>query len=887
MRLNRVLLLAATINILIFALVLTISCSGDNGPRGNAGKEGCRIEEDSKGDYSIFCTADGEENFVGTLYKNGVPGKKGDKGPKGENCWLGPFSEEDGYQILCGTGTSKGYMKGCSIEVVDQDEGEFALSCGASVMNLCGLIPFDTKEYQCSGGSLEINDYEPGFCGKNKEEYDTRTHYCGWAKGDDPDDYESDFPGTTVYAICGPKGSDLKPFEDAWDDDIYCRWTSKTEAIITDDSPVNYCNGERYNEQPAKESLNGWKAQYCGFTKDNATRAVLTGACDEQEDEDTFGPSKISHEQGYCEVEWDDETKKPKTTSVYSEKLCGVNGKPNNGEWKGEYCGHTSTSPEGSPTKVYSGRCTEDGKGPHEEKYNAGYCTIKFEDRKTKTKTYLEEDGFCDEARTLKPNEGGWKNQYCGVDEDKKPVIYDGLCDDGSGPNQTDWTPKLYCKATFDKRDETVLSDEGDVCDDGSKPNEGSFKYEYCGFATKKTGTAAQDKTTKRTNGCDDGDGPDMEDLGAGYCWVTLDSYLEGKDKGTTPLTSYTTTFCGKSGKLNEGSWKKQYCGLGKKDAEEADKVWDDMCDDGKGPAENTYPVEGYCQWPSEDAKGTVYADFGCGEVTGTVTVNKNQWLGEYCWAADSKVAKCPAGLKPNERYGKVGECTTPITFTSCDSTLKNFSPASGNFNITPFGYVNSKCAFKVASTSSALTLPNVCPTDPGPATNKLNSDAQLYVDCAFKFSTASNDAKPFTTVTKSTCEARGNVDGKPGQYFTKGNVRIASIGTASEDFTQVYWPAPGSTLVGAGSNSTGANGPAISTASDNSKHFVPICVAKATPDECERQGYTFSVSADKKTVTITDKITTTGKLSTQVASSGRCEFTPPSLATLRKKARK
>jgi len=852
MRLNRVLLLAATINILIFALVLTISCSGENGARGNAGKEGCVVKENNDGNYDITCVIDGEEEYVGTMWKNGVPGPQGPQGAAGENCWLGPLSSQ-GYEILCGSaGTSKGYTSGCAIEIVDETASESTITCGKNVVSLCGAIAFNPKEFLCTSSGLVENSYEPAFCGTDKKEYNPAIQYCGWAKGDDPADYEAygtDFTGTTIYDICGPKGTTpSKPYEDDWSDDRYCRYYSKTEATIAEDGLYDFCNGQRYNE-------NSWKSQYCGFeTATSAERKVLTGACDEQGDDgDTQGPNRIVFGQGYCEVQWDEDNKKPKKTTVYSEALCGANGKPNDGKWKGEYCGHASaSSPDGYRTKVWTGLC-DDGKGPHYEKFNDGYCAVDFE-KKALGKTELSE-AFCDSARTLKPNEGSWKNEYCGVDEEKKPVVYDGLCGDGSGPNQEEWNPKQYCVATFDKRYETVLSDGSDACEDGTKPNEGSFKYEYCGYAAKKT---QDSKTTKRTGGCDDGGGPDQDDFGAGYCTVTYDDWINKKG------TSYTDEYCGNgtgaANKMNEGSWKKQYCGYANKNSEEQDKVYSDMCDDGNGPFEDAYPATPqdaqYCSWESEDATGTSIATVGCGD-NGTARVNEGSWKGQYCFTGNSAVGTCTAGLVAITNAKSTDDpairCMTPITQAACKRSLDEVSTSNTNFTLGSKGYFNQKCFYEVASAGGNELVANktsACPTS-------TNNDATLYVDCAYRYSTAS------TAITSAICAKSTRLNGKPSTFYQATKVRVVSMDGASDDFT-VTIPTGGVT------------GPLSVT-------NAPICVSRNTVTECTRSGNGYVVEigqtgAATETGTGNNAIITIGNKFT-VASAGRCEFTPKSAA--------
>jgi len=81
MRLNRVLLLAASFSFLIFAMVFTVSCSGDDGSKGDKGDPGtiCTVAPITGG-YNVLC--DGQ--IAGTLTNGNTPFI----GPDG-NWWIG------------------------------------------------------------------------------------------------------------------------------------------------------------------------------------------------------------------------------------------------------------------------------------------------------------------------------------------------------------------------------------------------------------------------------------------------------------------------------------------------------------------------------------------------------------------------------------------------------------------------------------------------------------------------------------------------------------------------------------------------------------------------------------------------------------------------------
>jgi len=909
MRLNRVLLLAATVNILIFALVLTISCSGDNGPRGKAGTEGCRVEENSDGNFTVICTADGEDETVGTLYKGGVPGVQGAPGAAGENCWLGPLTA-NGYEILCGTGagTSKGYMSGCSAKRdprnVNNDD-EVAITCGQTAVNLCKGVAYDPKQQICNGNTLRSITYVPGYCGKERKEYDQTKQYCGYAKGDDPLEVTE---GTTIYSICG-EVEQLKPYLYSWDDDVYCRYTTKINAVLAGESANDFCNGEKYNE-------NSWKAQYCGYASaTTSTKTVLSGACDLPNTElsdSPQGPNEVAFAQGYCEIRLDKNgtgNPKPSVRTIYSEDLCGTatNNKPNNGSWKNEYCGFASaTSTEA--TKVYAGLCA-DGNGPNKEKFNDGYCTIKWEDRLKDPKevSFLSNE-FCGEDETKRPNDGSWKDEYCGFGENSKIAdqVLTGVCDDGDAPNSDRFTTTEYCGVTFENKAKTVKTDF--ACDSGDKINEGSWKAEYCGYAAKKTPGA---KTSKQTGACDDGQGPNSEDFQAGYCTVPY----EKRPTAAKPTfeTEYSNDFCGGS-KMNEGTWKKEYCGMSKKDADDNDKVYKDMCDDGGKPYQGVYPAESYCQWPNELATGTVLSSTFCGEKN-NVKFNEGKWNGQYCFKGDNKAATCPAGLSPIQIMKSTddGRCASPNIMASCTRELQIASSAES----IKTGYFNKKCGYNIyatasniggygqvtingtlvpATTAAATTIDPAIPTPikwgvgmtsnnlgPKAACYRQNGEDTTWQDAAIPLNgkLVHRDPKP---------DIEFYVDcyfEKTGDYNDKGESEGTPLNpTTCAKLFQVKTDGKGIPLAGVWVNK------GIDAA--NPKPETGLCLARNTFDNCVRGGnwvYTSTKTTNGQKVTTVEDVkkykTLTTAVSTQNGKAdnakpvvagetyGRCEWTP------------
>ncbi|MDR2583503.1 MAG: hypothetical protein LBC75_08500 [Fibromonadaceae bacterium] len=563
MRLNRVLLLAATVNIMIFALVFTISCSnGDDGKDGRPGSA-CVVD----GDWNIVCNNVEIGKLEGKAGKDGQPGRNG---TDGTGCWIGSKTDEGGYEIFCGAadaGELKGIINGC----VSKDLGKYevGITCGTVKINMCLGKLFDSEENYCDEVSKSIKPLPSSYTKKcGKVEYDTRKQYCGFSETDDP----SSSSGTTIYDLCG--GTENKtvlvkqPNEDSWDDE-YCRWTSDTTAIVGKPATVaaDTCDGLPLNKD-------SWKGEYCGYKSNTAVKkTVVTGICDRMGKTAAGtlpvawyqGPNERAFGQGYCEVKYDDR-KSGKTT--YSEDLCGTssNNKPNNGKWNAEYCGYTSVK-SAVWDKIYKPIC-DDGYGPSRLKVVSSLSGGVVDSIIRKDYCAYTPDGtteldlFCGDNG--KPNASKWNRDYCGLSKDNpdpandKVLYTNGLCDSGpfsyykeNGPNTaaafatkttaagSDPGPTKsnfwngYCKwnTITEKTELTLYADTCGVEGTGSKrPNSGKWNKEYCGYASqdalgiKGAGVALYDGTTDPTSvlynrtvyinqvlkndACEDGTGP-------------------------------------------------------------------------------------------------------------------------------------------------------------------------------------------------------------------------------------------------------------------------------------------------------------------------------------------------------------------------------------------
>ena len=719
MRLNRVLLLAATINILIFALVFTISCSGEDGARGKQG-EGCEIVKEGTL-YKIVCNDDEVGELRGEGGKPGAKGPKGGKGPDGESCQIGPKTTK-GYEVFCGSGISKGYLNGCAITTVG--DFETIIACGTkAAVHLCGQSPFDPIEKVCdpTNGTLSANTVTFSDCGDQKNVVEDGKQYCGYGKNDKAGE------PTVVYPIC--EGT-LEPFKSAYDEEVYCRFYSEKESKVVNES-VNsgLCDGKRINE-------NSWKAQYCGYANNEATKlTLLTGACDSADLAGVQGPNESAFGKGYCEVPFEN---KLTGKTVYSEKLCGTSeyNKPNNGKWENEYCGRADSSAN-EATKVWKGLCDNSTatelKGPHLEKFNDGYCQVPFDDTKKMVigqgKTVFSQM-WC--GLDGKYNEGSWQGQYCGyanATAKKAEKVYDGACDiDGEGPHANGWNPKEYCTVFADNKFATKLTE--DRCDDGKPYNEDSWKGEYCGYDSKTA------KTTKVMSGaCDDGYGPNSDGFNGGYCTVKFKPGLKIKPGVKVGKTEYTTDVCDDevatsvaTNKINEGEWKGEYCGYKDITAVNNNKptAQKGVCDDGKGPSAASND-KGFCEYVSEDATSSIYSENWCISGTGTTarknSINKDSWQGQFC-TIDGSVKACKGGLVPIEgvKNADANYCTTPALSNACKK-------------VSGFAFsTNKKCEQKFSDSTTVKlacgTADNFSSAAGMSTTAGLPADAIVKADC-------------------------------------------------------------------------------------------------------------------------------------------------------------
>jgi len=680
MRLNRVLLLAAVINLMIFAMVFTISCSGEDGKNGKAGVD-CSLSTDSDGIYIVTCGEEEVGQIPGGANAKGPEGDAGKPGRDGDNCWLG--DKIDGaYLIICGKDKSSGEVKGNlgTCDVQSTNKYEFIITCGVSTINMCGTTVYDPALKYCAEGGY-VNDITEDYCDgvTSKQKYNTHTHYCGYTS-------EADWlvgKARSILPLCGTSnGDENKPNAEEWLDE-YCRYVGpkvENAKIST----------ETCGLKKAKLNENGWKSQYCGYASAEATEvSVLTGACEVKGEAgdplEYKGPNEVAFGRGYCQAN-------NLNKLYYSEDLCGANGKPNDGKWKHEYCGFENKN--NTTKKVYSDACDIPGDpnetvptklGAHAIEFNGGYC----QSNRFGTTTYTDEVWCGEDAEAGKNgpenrlNEGAWKGEYCGVDANDAPTKYEGACDeddgdDHVGPNTSEFGSG-FCMYSIE-RGRTFRTTE--FC--GSETlNEGKWKGEYCGYAS----AAAEASETKSvlTGACDklesdEPKGPNSEGYQAGYCMPKLETVER--------LTEYTSAddACENGRVPNLGKWNGEYCGYANKTAYKAGTTSVIKPSTSEGgekcavlkPKANGYNF--YCQ--AQNAEGELAAtDVTCGESSSSRKYNEGSWKGEYCFS-DKKVKACKGGLFGNSdlRSDDPSACISVCSNRSSGSTS-----ASGGINY----YVN------------------------------------------------------------------------------------------------------------------------------------------------------------------------------------------------------
>jgi len=502
MRLNRVLLLAATINILIFALVFTISCA--DGADGKNGKDGkyCVVDQD----FNIVC----DDVLQGKLEgKPGADGRPGKNGKDGEGCWLGPKTAYGSYEIICGTSESdgqyKGTLDGCSSQSLSKYE--IALTCGKTTVNICSGQVFDVEVQSCNSLTGAIEDEATSYtdwCGRSRTEFDKRTHYCGYAEADTTP-VAAQGPPTTVYEICGGVDNEWAAALDIANGGHqpnsvqgngyvkeYCRYYGPNKAKTAGyEEPKDFCETFPINKD-------SWKKQYCGYKSSTATKKTLIeGACDY---------SGRSRDTDYNE--------EYSGTSIYypiSDKYTGSD------RVRGAFTVGTGTSAvtytvdaNGYSLDPQNNYIVNIGGwiGPNQKAFGQGYCEVTPTNKKTGKTTYSE--NLCGTGSANKINNGKWNNEYCGFKDQNSDVwdrIYKPLCDDDQGPNRIK-LKKTNGQDSILRRDYCAYTPDGTTelrayCGNSGTPNKSKWNRDYCGV--DKTDPIHKPPMVHTNGLCDDG----------------------------------------------------------------------------------------------------------------------------------------------------------------------------------------------------------------------------------------------------------------------------------------------------------------------------------------------------------------------------------------------
>jgi len=430
-----------------------------------------------------------------------------------------------------------------------------------------GGEPFSPNAKQKIGAvpsSHYCNDIKTDANALNKGSW--KGQYCGFDK-------EGDATKKVISGVCDDYGrnansagpndaADVGPNEIAYNRG-YCEVTKDNheagidKTVYTEDLCGFLENGALASKK-FKKNEGSWKHEYCGWFKLGSgstaidAQTVLSDMCD-----DGVGAKEIQADwqYGFCQYERNGEshragiddrcdTRKEGSTA---EKTTANQKIYNDERWKGEYCGWTNAKME--QRKVWTGDdgVCDDGQGPHQDDWLGGYCQASLDEDTKQFKTKLvSDDTRCGD--NSKYNEGKWKGEYCGYEKDatETAMFAEGACSDGKGPN-SDVFGGGYCKASPpDAKGITLTSYTSTFCGENGKPNNGSWKGEYCGYSE---GSTAQDKVY--TGVCDDGDGPNSESLGGGYC--------QGVSTSDSLFYAAVGGDCGDA-KVNEGKWKGEYC---------------------------------------------------------------------------------------------------------------------------------------------------------------------------------------------------------------------------------------------------------------------------------------------------------------------------------------
>jgi len=513
----------------------------------------------------------------------------------------------------------------------------------------------------------------PEYCGgvKVKLNQDTwKGEYCGYA------DAEA-VSKTVVNNACGDAKN---PDEEAFGK-YYCQMSKQTDSLTTRvntvckvGTPTVFTETQMNRvDKNTKLVATDWKGEYCGYASAadyptasaNRVLSVLTGLCG-----DGNGPNATAWTNDYCQ--WQKKTDKISkrvtgannldiyciNTSTTAWQTAGEDERINENTWKNQYCGYKSKEHYDETPRTVSrltGVCDDD-KGPNQatnvSNWLNQYCQADAtgETRVVSTSTTIDTDVWCG-INAISPtrnytgaiNKDIWQDQYCGINKDNFDALPDPLTADWVlRAEPLDHPNSATCKPN------AVKGTGSYALGVGAKP---AWQGQYCQQATK---------------------GGNVTVVG------TLSNYCGGTAADSLTLDAATV-----DNRLNEDTWKDQYCGFESSAAFDlgAKKVLSGTCD-ANGPTGRAVKTPNdasisaftneYCQ---ADATGSttlvvgitgtspslsINEDAYC--VASTVTVdairaltggsltaarlNDGSWKGQFCFE-DKVRGVCPGGKQP------------------------------------------------------------------------------------------------------------------------------------------------------------------------------------------------------------------------------------------------
>jgi len=705
MRLNRVLQLTAAVTIALAASIFTISC-GEDGAAGADGA-GCTISG-SGVPYTVTCG--GVE--VGLLNgEDGATGPVGQQGQQGKSCSLTPSGVS--YTISCG-GSYQGILSGCVANKTDSLGREAIINCGPTKVNLCNSVVFDPTVNTCkSNGTLDVTGYCGGIPGETGSvAYNRTKQYCGFKdsvafKAGTPTVMDLCYGGTSLLTDDGTHSPNAAVFDDDPADSVWVLanwatgWTAPTVPLT-------------------------WKGEYCTV---NLVR-TLSGTGSSLKLVET----KYTAIPGVTPVpggdHWTGQVSEDFALVADSSMFCnGKIEKFNENSWKGEYCGFASATAK-SRSKV-STACGN-GDMPNELYFEEKYCAVSPDTNETVAgKLTAATNAYCGPmlritgtggrsayevvwSKKIKINAstvqgilpaGSYKGEYCGysigdfrktlggntadnrkvdaVDPDTvatvrsgaNDVAYDtlylskltGACSDYTGKTIYNIGPNARDAYNFNITQVTTPAWVGGVR---------QWLAQYCQGSSatniKKTAPAPTALPTY-LNFTD-------------FCTIDT-AAVYGAGVGTpafnpTPGTSLPLAKVpgilskSASGRINEGSWKGQYCtyeSLANFNSKKATVSKPNaICDDNNKP---------------NQALSTNYSAYAAASAPSLTTVNTtgftgdNYWKNEFCAPDNSNPSKTrKVGIKLEEDAGSTGHYRMPVA--SPDRLFDIFCPGDTNYSV-------------------------------------------------------------------------------------------------------------------------------------------------------------------------------------------------------------